>query len=199
MKNIVFKLAFTILTFAVGVGFDRVVSLDRQPQIQNLEPITPKIVELQTESVVPAAAVPTPTPNLIFDYDPEKFSPDGIYYIMGRKPVAFADFEMFELGLAANLDGRISGYVEILVNSNDNSYFQSALFALVTERRVVFVTPPLSEDGFEYRFDGEFLRRNLASVAGQNKAVLRGTLTKTKQGRKIAERKVSFRVEHHGC
>jgi hypothetical protein len=36
-------------------------------------------------------------------------------------------------------------------------------------------------------------------VAGKHKAVLRGTFTKVKAGKKIAQRTVSFRMEHMGC
>jgi hypothetical protein len=58
-----------------------------------------------------------------------------------------------------------------------------------------------SADGIEYRFDGEFLHRDLSAVANkENTPVLRGTLTKIKNGQKVAEAKVSFWLEQsHGC
>ena len=74
-----------------------------------------------------------------------------------------------------------------------------ATFAFVTERRVFFVTSPLATKHFEYRFDGEFVRKDFDNVAGTNKAVLRGTLTKTRNGRTVAQHEFTFRMEFEGC
>jgi hypothetical protein len=82
-------------------------------------------------------------------------------------------------------------------NESWNQY--NANFALVTERKLFFVTSKGTESEFEYRFDGEFVKTDFEEFADKNIEVLRGTLTKTKDGRKIAEHTVSFRMEHLGC
>jgi hypothetical protein len=74
-----------------------------------------------------------------------------------------------------------------------------ANFALVTERYLYFTTEPSKEQGFQYRFEGEFLVKNFASLDGKHKAVVRGTLTKSRNGRTLAEQTVTFRMEYMGC
>lgn len=74
-----------------------------------------------------------------------------------------------------------------------------ARFGLVTERQLFFASDRLRETDFEYRFDGEFLRTDFDAVAGKNKAVLRGTLTKMKNGRTVAQHVFTFRMEYLGC
>jgi hypothetical protein len=51
---------------------------------------------------------------------------------------------------------------------------------------------------FEYRFEGEFLG-NPARLTDTGKAAVRGTLTKMRDGHKVAERVVSFDVRYLGC
>jgi hypothetical protein len=101
------------------------------------------------------------------------------------------------MGLDSIVDGQLLGSVAVGTMDNGEYDYQNAIFALVSERRVFLVTPAF-EEGFEYRFDGEFLRPDLWSV-NQNIAVLRGTLTKTRKGRKVAERVVSLRFEEDQC
>ena len=63
----------------------------------------------------------------------------------------------------------------------------------------MFLITDSNADGIKYRFDGEFLRGNVATDAGEGKAVIKGTLTKTKNGRRTAECVVKLQVEQHGC
>ena len=73
-----------------------------------------------------------------------------------------------------------------------------ASFALVTERRLFFVTQP-TDQGFVYRFDGEFLRRGVIFDSDEGEPVLKGTLTKSKNNRTLVEWPVKFKVIHQGC
>ena len=63
----------------------------------------------------------------------------------------------------------------------------------------VKTTSTSEEEGFDYTFDGEFLRGGVISDAASRKAVLKGKLAKLKQGRKVSECQVKFRVEYLGC
>jgi hypothetical protein len=73
-------------------------------------------------------------------------------------------------------------------------------FCPCTERLLYFTTKPSEEHGFEYRFEGEFLVKDFDTVAGKNKAAVRGKLTKFRNGRKLAEQTLTFRVEYlEGC
>lgn len=199
MKRLVLHVALMLVTFAFGVGLDRLLT---QPHVEPLPPLvlvdTPR-PEPQRELVAAVAPAPAATPNeIILDYDVEEFNPFGAYEIIGPKPKSFAKFQGIELGVSGNED--YPGYISVY---NVESYKEydgaSATFALVTKERVFFVTGKTAMSDIEYRFDGKFLRTDFDSVAGKSKAVLRGTLTKTRNGRKLAEHTFNFRMYHLGC
>lgn len=204
MKRLVLHVALMLVTFAFGVGLDRLLWEPRVEPLPNLEvvklpPSEPQRVPVAT--VAPPAPAATPIPNLIRDYDSNKFSRWGVFYIMGTKTKAFADFDTIEVALSGDGDD-YPGYISVTTRSNTNGYgydVASATFALVTEQRLFFATEKIRETEFTYTFDGEFLRKDFASLGGKNKAVLRGTLTKMKNGRSVAQKTFSFRMEHLGC
>ena len=93
-----------------------------------------------------------------------------------------------------------AGYLSLVGSGTGDNYADArGTFALVSEQRLFFATSNLSNTEFEYWFDGKFLRTDFEAVEGKEVAVLRGTLTKTKNGRKIAEHTFNFRMEHLGC
>lgn len=203
MKRLIFYVGMMLVTFALGIA---VHGLFWQPRI-NFDPppraqaVSLAPVELRKEPIAPISLVTaaTPEPILVLDYDREKFSPWGVFYIMGNKPKAFANFHSLEVGLNAHVEAG-EGYISVNTLRPDANWDSArANFALVTERRLFFVTSPTRNSEVEYRFDGQFLRTNFDAVKGKKIAVLRGTLTKTKNGRKIAEHTSSFRMEHLGC
>lgn len=206
MKRFVLYGLAMLLTFAFGFGVNRLVQYSPGNEVApvvTLPPAELNIVPVHATSGIPITAVAaepsaTPKPTLILDYDRKKIVRYGIFYINGRMPREFADFDSIELDLVGAEPPY--GYISINTVSASEHYDGAiATFALVTERRLFFVTSPTRESEVEYRFDGEFLTKDLWSTKGQAKEALRGTLTKTKNGRKIAERVVSFRVEHMGC
>ena len=204
MKRLVLHVALLLVTFAFGVALDRLLWEPHVEPLPNLEVVKLPPSEPQTVPVAPVAPpapAATPIPNLIRDYDSEKFSRWGVFYIMGAKTKAFADFDTIEVGLSGDGDD-YPGYISVVTRSDRNEYgydVASATFALVTERRLLFATAKTRETEFTYTFDGEFLRNDFASLGGKNKAVLRGTLTKMKNGRSVAQKIFSFRMEHLGC
>jgi hypothetical protein len=207
MKRFVLYGLVMLLTLAFGISADRLIHYrpgnevasvaQRPPAELNVLPVpaTPGI----PIATIAAESSTTPHPILILDYDREKFVRHGIFYIDGRMPSEFADFHSIELDFTGS-EPFYDGYISVNTTSGPDRYDAAmATFALVTERRVFFVTSSTRESEVEYRFDGEFLTKDLSSVESKDKAALRGTLTKTKNGRKIAERVFSFRVEHLGC
>jgi len=172
----------------------------------------------ETPAVVPSAAAPvavdqiTPTfpvsvpppysrpAKLILDYDVDKYPRYGALYIMGAVPEGFEDFNCIALSLGAQEYVDYPGYLNVYTGTETDGDMAEATFALVTERLLYFTTKPSQEHGFEYRFEGEFLTKDFAAAAGKNKAVVRGTLTKFKNGRKFAEQTLTFRMEELvGC
>jgi hypothetical protein len=204
MKRRILYVIVMLMTFAFGAGVGRSLSpgyVDNIPQTE-LDVVLPPLEEPGQESVVtvtPVAAAPSATPILIRDYDPEKFTPWGVLYIMGDKPKAFVDFDAIEMGISGPGTDE-HAYLGVSTGTPGSEYDSAqAIFALVTERRLFFVTSKTHKTGIEYRFEGQFLRTDFDTVGGKNIPVLRGTLTKSKDGRTIAEHTFNFRLEHLGC
>jgi hypothetical protein len=150
---------------------------------------------------LPAAtpAPPAPAPSIVFDYDFEKFAPEGAYIPMGFKGKDFSDFSSFSLNSGEINHDLLTGYVDLETKINGSYEYQAGTFGLVTDRRVFWVSSQASDIGFGYKFEGEFLLKNFESAYNKNKAVLKGKLTKLKDGQKVAEKEFSFRIESDGC
>ena len=208
MKRVILPVVVLLLTFVVGVAaywliLRRAVNDTRTPC--KVEVVSPDALVSRIESIAslrplpPVAPLPAPTPkpHFVLDYDPETFNPYGVYYVIEPKPKEFESFESLELGIYG--DDTQPGDIRIFTRGIAYSDEATALFALVTKDRLVFSTSKTSESGVEYRFEGEFLRTKFSPVAGTNTPVLRGVLTRSKDGRTLAEATVSFRFEHLGC
>jgi hypothetical protein len=189
MKRLILHVALMLVTFTFGVALDRLLW---EPHVETLPAL--KLIEFPPAPPAP----PATSTEIILDYDVEEFNPFGAYEIMGSKPKSFAKFQGIELAVSGNQD--YPGYVSVYnVESYKEHDGAAATFALVTEERVFFVTGKTALSDIEYRFDGKFLRTDFDSVAGEYKPVLRGTLTKTRNGRKLAEHTFNFRMYHLGC
>jgi hypothetical protein len=208
MKRMILRVVVLLVTFVVGVAaygliLRRAVNETQTPC--KVEVVSPEALVHRIESIakitpLPPAApgpVPTPKPHFVLDYDPEAINPYGVYYMIEPRPKEFESFESLELGIYG--DNTQPGDIRIYTKGIAYSDEATALFALVTKDRLVFSTSKTSESGVEYRFEGEFLRRKFSAVAGTNTPVLRGVLTRSKDGRTLAEATVSFRFEHLGC
>jgi hypothetical protein len=202
MKRLILPFTAAILTFGLGFAVDRIlISRSYEAPVQEtvkVEPVTANIPEIKTPIATSSVPAADPMSHGIFDFDPKKFDPMGAYYLMGNKPKEFSEFESIEIW-SEEIESKLS--VSVVIHTDANSSYEThyAVFSWITPHRLIFVTSPQSDAGFEYRFDGEFLRTNLASFAGKNKAVLRGTLTKVKNSRKVSQRVFSFMVEYYDC
>ncbi len=203
MRRYILGLAAILITFAIGVGADRVwwhfMAAPPLPTKVETAPDVPPQLEVV---FVPAPALPPPPPpapkaNIILDYDSNEDGIMAAFYIMGSKTKAFADIEGLHLMLYSGSED--AGDISVVTQVGEQWDSAPATFGLVTERRIFFVTSKLEKSDFEYRFDGEFLRKDFQIVEGKNKGVLRGTLTKTKNGRTIAQQEFTFRMEYVGC
>ena len=193
MKRLIIHLVIGLVTFFVGIAVSNLTNrlVTFTPKVREVEPTTLKVSE-------PAGqlSITLPAPNLIFDYNPKEFNPRGDYFIVGRRPKGFREFDCLELAVDHE---KASGVV--FIQSYDNQTYDAhyAVSGLVTNKQLTFVVTPISEDALEYRFDGYFLRGGVLSDAGKNRAVLKGRLSKSKGGVRIAEDEVKFRIEYLGC
>ena len=207
MKRMILRIVVMLLTFALGVFvYWSILELeeDNFPRTPSCEAVSPAPVAPPVAPVVPVAAaapVPdaTPKPHIILDYDPDTFYPYGMFHLMGPKPAEFKNFEGFEVGSNGYSDDVPAYLLAIKRYPDDSSGSTSAVFVLITKRRLVFATSKSPDTGIEYRFEGDLLRTDFDSVDGKNIAVLRGVLTRSKDGRSLVERTVSFRFEYMGC
>jgi hypothetical protein len=196
MKRLVLRFTAAILAFGFGLAIYQIaVSRVQKPRtVWKLEPVV-----AQPVAACPAASPiplpnPTPTQYLIFDYNPVKFNPRGTYYPLSPLPDEFAEFDLFEIA-SDEFAGKGTGSAIVQIRTSD---FQNASYMLITEKRLMFFASQRLDTHFEYRFEGEFLG-NPARLTDTGKAAVRGTLTKMRDGHKVAERVVSFDVRYLGC
>jgi len=194
MKRLIIHLIVAMVTFSIGAAAELLLTVNHHTLAPRLPAMNPAAVNA---GELPAhfSATVSP-PNLACDYDPEEFNPRGDYYILGRKPKHLREFDCLELAVDRD---RASGDAVIQTYSNQTYNSQYAVSGLVTKKSLTFVAIPLSEDDFVYSFAGVFLRAGVLSGAGRNEAVLKGKLTKSQRGVKVAECDVKFRVEYLGC
>ena len=196
-----------MVTCAVGVGLNYGVHCLSRRKTPAVATVQPALVDIApTTHEFPVFVAPTVTPsysrptNLVLDYDLDKYARYGELHILGSAPEGFEDFYFIALSLGAGGHVDYPGYIQVYTGSDDNWDSAAATFALVTDRLLYFTTEPSEEHGFEYRFEGEFLVKDFESVAGKNKAAVRGKLTKFRNGRKLAEQTLTFRMEYlEGC
>jgi hypothetical protein len=198
MWLLIVRLTIFLFAFSWGVLLTNIFSPSLSvtvPTEVKAEPVAVPVVDTRTE---PAPVVnTTPSPMIILDY-PDKFSPDGSYVLLGKKPKQFSDFEYLYIETYIGKDGSWTGAAIVGSHAEQEYAYQSVVFLLATEKRLVLVTEP-NALGIAYRFDGEFLRSGMVGNSGESKAVLKGRLTKSQNGRRIAESVVTFRIERHSC
>lgn len=208
MKRIVVRLTVAVVAFGFGVAVDR-VAISRLPtaaETTSVEPTTATTIRTNeadadeascyTETVARPAS-DAQTPLTLFDYNPARFDPRGTYFALTPRPNEFAEVDLLEIGVDES-EPHVSGAAFIQTRIDGIYDSQRADFLLITERRLFLVTAPRVDTDVAYRFDGEFLT-NPAATLDSGKAVLKGTLTKTRNGRTIGVWKVSFDVKYLGC
>lgn len=196
MKRLMIHFVIAVIMCFVGITAELIFNPDRRAD-NNLEIIESNANSLNSPESTAPSNIKQGVPEFTLDYDPKKFNPRGIYYVLGRKSKDFREFGSFALSVDA--DGKTPGYgsVETYSNETYNSYY--SVTGLATEKRITFTAVPVSEEDFEYRFEGDFLKGGVMSKARRKQAVLKGKLVKLKNGIKIAECEVKFRVEYLGC
>ena len=199
MKHVILRFTVAILAFGFGLAVDRVfVPRVQTPRtVWKLEPVVVQPVAACPASSAVPLTTPTPEPHVVFHYNPAKFDPRGTYFPLSPLPKEFAEFDLFELATDEH-GARPYGSAMVQTRANDMYDFQNANFLLITEERLFFVATPRFDKDFEYRFEGEFLG-NPALLTDTGKAAVRGTLTKMRDGHRIAERVVTFDVKYLGC
>ena len=192
MKHWIIYLLVGTTTFFLGITpqlfFKPPVTIQRSPAVI-VEPVrqNPKKTRVKVRSQ-------SPTPKINFDYDFYEFNPRGDYYLIGRKPKGFRDFD----SLALAVDDAYGSVTMHTYEKGEYTFFE-VLSASITKKQLTFVTYPKFGEHFVYSFEGQFLRKGTLSKARKHVAVLEGKLRKSRAGVTIAEANVKFRIEYLGC
>lgn len=203
MKRTLLRILVSLIAFTAGLTLSHLsglfTSVDSPPQVTEVKPV--ESVQLAIPAPPPPIPMPieSPKPTVILDYDINRFSPDGTYVIKGRVPKAFEKFDSFWIYAQIQNTERPNVGLALEGQSESSAYeIKEAVFALVTQKKFVFVTTPF-EDGFEYRFDGQFLRSRYLLDYPEGTPVLQGTLTKSRNGKTVAEATVTLEIAMDGC
>jgi hypothetical protein len=196
LKRTLLRLLVAVATFLIGTTTHWIY--DRREEAAPLPQSEWVRVDYQNRS--DSSEQPPPAePEVVFDYDPTEFNPRGDYFIIGRKPKEFRDFDCLELAVDEGYDGKPRGRAMISTYDGEQYGAIYGISGLVTKQRISLVEKGMSEEDVGYRFEGEFLREGDLWRAGQSRAVLKGRLSKTRGGKTIAEAVVKFRIEYLGC
>jgi len=95
----------------------------------------------------------------MFQLTKAETDPRGDYFIIGRKPKEFREFDCIELAVEYDDDGKVSGRTMISTYVNDQYGAIYGISGVVTEQRISLVAKPVSDEDVGYRFEGEFLRK----------------------------------------
>src|SRR5687767_9327524 len=115
-----------------------------------------------------------------------RFDPSGAFWISGEPPADFSDFSAINLNMRQLRRLPTSG-----VQLNDGTSFRFKT-VVVKQSNFTFTTATLK--GVYYTFSGKFLKGGdfAATWQGEETPVLEGTLTKFKNGTKVADAKLKF-------
>ena len=115
-----------------------------------------------------------------------RFDPDGSFWIVGEPPNEFSNFTAINLNAK-----RLRRLPSPGVQENDGTTYR---FKTVTVKRDNFTFTTMTRGGVSYSFSGRFLKGGnfAATWLGDETPVLEGTLTKFRDGKKLAEAKLKF-------
>jgi hypothetical protein len=209
-----FRLVAIVTSFLLGVGFFN--AAQRLQSFFQTETATVQPVRKQETLFVPPRAVPSPlvepTPFVVTETFPvsdenteAEFSAEGDYYIVGDLPKEFKDFNTLSITTKSyenvpaedNYDG-VSIPPEGFITTNKQFDFQRINIA---GKQIAFETE--TKKGISYMFVGQFIeeeRIEYKTVEGYDRiefAILKGRLTKMRDGKKAAE--IEARFAEGGC
>ncbi len=117
---------------------------------------------------------------------PARFDPDGSFWLHGQPPTDFSDFG--GINLNAKRSRRLP---QPGLETNNGKRYRFKTLA-VKQERFTFTTVIVA--GVSYSFSGRFLKGGVFSAGDldDETPVLEGTLTKFRDGKKLAEAKLTF-------
>jgi hypothetical protein len=209
MKIYLFRFAVAAAAFVFGISvfsvrqyFQSVLQIEEQ----KTESAAPAKIELVTkeESTSPAPNLAL-TETLVIEqankdeaeekYEYE-FDAAGSYYLIGKAPKGFEDLETFVIETSDYESSSEKNNWEIVSIPPKGSAYpdwekQIDFVRLnISNKQISFETE--KKNGISFQFVGKFIESEVEMENYTAYAILEGKLTKTKNGKKIAERNVKF-------
>jgi len=116
----------------------------------------------------------------------ERFDPDGSFWLQGAPPNEFSDFG--GINLNAKRSRRLP---QPGLETNNGKRYR---FKILNVKQEKFIFTTVTIAGVSYSFSGKFLKGGVyaSGILDDETPVLEGTLTKFRDGRKLAEAKLKF-------
>jgi hypothetical protein len=114
-----------------------------------------------------------------------RFDPDGTFWIKGKPPADFSDFD------SINLNAKRARHLESPGLRMRTTVYR---YKTLVVKRDNFAFTTMTVRGVSYTFSGKFLRGGVYSAGDfdDETPVLEGTLTRFRDGRKVAEANLKF-------
>ncbi len=114
-----------------------------------------------------------------------RFDPDGTFWIKGKPPADFSDFD------SINLNAKRVRHLESPGLRMRTTVYR---YKTLVVKRDNFTFTTMTVRGVSYTFSGKFLRGGVYSAGDfdDETPVLEGTLTRFRDGRKVAEANLKF-------
>ncbi len=200
LKETILCVAALLTAFGTSLGLLEIGSYLRsafQPlkvEIKPLEPITPPTyAPARMPDFKPSAAAPT------VEDEPGDLVETGYYYIIGDNPKGFANFDyimfsMYEYDEKHGTALADKPFGILLINGKESNH--TVTWMKISGKRLSLKTE--TQKGIRYQFEGKFTKEEVKAKypdgSGEytDTALLKGRLTKWRNGVKIAEAEVRF-------
>ena len=217
LQKIILCVAICLTAFGASLGLLEIASYLRAafaPLKVAVKPFEPVQLPVVYPSRIPEFQQPVLTPPEetvpIEEAEQEDQGRTGDYYLVGEKPKNFKDFDWLSIvdreyneKLGKVVSFKPIGLIVINEGKDFNNEDKEFKFSWINinGKRISLVTQ--AKKGVSYQFDGKFVEEEikLKDENGEEYPeiiVLKGRLTKWRNGVKIAEAKVKFGLSH-GC
>jgi len=207
LQKIILCVAVSLTAFGASLGLLEIGNYLRtafQPSKVEIKPPEPFAPIVYAPERIPEIKPPVAEADPAIEpaEEPFDYGESGDYYIIGKNPKGFADFENLAI-TTHDYSEKLEKAVRIkptgsLVMKKEFKFS----WINITNKRISFVTQ--TRKGISYQFDGKFIEEVEVKLKDDNGeeytdyVVLKGRLTKWRNGIKIAEAKVRFALSH-GC
>jgi hypothetical protein len=202
-KIFLFRLTAIVTAFLLGVGFFNAAQYVQSffpAETATVQPVVKQEIVFAPEPVGMASVVINSKDVAKVEDTRPEFSAEGDYYIIGDLPKEFKDFDTlsitttsYENASAENNYEAVAIPPEGFIATNKRFNFKRINIA---DKQIAFETE--TKKGVSYKFVGEFIdeeKIEYKTAEGYDfteYAILKGRLTKIRDGKKIAETEVNF-------